>query len=107
MGGGWSLFWYALCCVLSSFSIILTSWRELVALLLLFFLCIGVVNVMWLLLTVPWVYWRVSKRFRTIVCTLSALLTASQLSLLYLVVSYFVIIVLGLSGKKLLQMFKA
>ena len=29
----WSLFWYALLCVLSSFAIILTGKRELVALL--------------------------------------------------------------------------
>ena len=33
----WSLFWYALLYVLSSFEIILTRKRELVALLLLFF----------------------------------------------------------------------
>ena len=49
----WSLFWYALFCVLSSFAIILTRKRELVALLLLSFGCLLTVNVLWLFLTVP------------------------------------------------------
>ena len=76
-------FWYALCCAPSSIAIILARKRELVDMLQLFFLCIGPVNVMWPLLTVPWVYWRVTYRFRTMVCTLSAVLTTSQLSLVY------------------------
>ena len=50
----WSLFWYALLHVLSSIAIILTRKRELVALLLLSFGCLVSVNVLWLLLTVPW-----------------------------------------------------
>ena len=41
----WSLFWYALLYVLSSFEIILTRKRELVALLLLSFGCLVTVNV--------------------------------------------------------------
>ena len=45
----WSLFWYALLYVLSSFAIILTRMRELVAVLLLS------LDVMLLFLTVPWV----------------------------------------------------
>ena len=49
----WSLFWYALIYVLSSFAIILTRKRELVALLLLSFGCLDTVNVLWLFLTVP------------------------------------------------------
>ena len=40
----WSLFWYALLYVLSSFAIILTRKRELVALLLLSFGCLVAVN---------------------------------------------------------------
>ena len=48
-----SLFWYALLYILSSFAIILTRKRELVALLLLSFGCLVVVNVLWLFLTVP------------------------------------------------------
>ena len=53
----WSLFRYALLCVLSSFAIILTRKieREMAALSLLSFLCVVIVNVMWLFLTVPWV----------------------------------------------------
>ena len=51
----WSLFWYALLYVLSSFAIILPRKRELVALLLLSFGCLVTVNVLWLFLTVPWV----------------------------------------------------
>ena len=48
--------WYSLLCVLSSFAIILTRNRELVALLLLSFrLCLVTVNVFLLFLTVPWV----------------------------------------------------
>ena len=50
-----SLFWYSLLCVLSSFAIILTRKRELVALLLFSFRCIVTVNILWLYLTVPWV----------------------------------------------------
>ena len=52
----WSLFWYALLYVLSSFAIILTRERELVALLLLsnVFLHYSV-NVQWLCLTALWV----------------------------------------------------
>ena len=50
----WSLFWYALLYVLSSFAIILTRKRELVALLLLSFGCLVAVYVLWLFLTVPW-----------------------------------------------------
>ena len=42
----WSLFWYALRCVLYSFAIILTRKSELVALLLLSFVCIVTVNVL-------------------------------------------------------------
>ena len=52
----WSLFSYALLYVPSSFTIILTRKKELVALLLLSFGCLVTVNnVMWLFLTVPWV----------------------------------------------------
>ena len=40
------LFWYALLCVLSSFAIILKRKRELVALLLLSFMCLVTVNVL-------------------------------------------------------------
>ena len=43
-------FWYALLCVLSSFAIILTTERELVALFLLSF---ATVNVLWDFLTMP------------------------------------------------------
>ena len=50
-----SLFWYALLNVLSSFTVILTRKRELVALLLLSFGCLVTVNVLWLFLAVPWV----------------------------------------------------
>ena len=48
----WSLIWYALLCVFSSFAFILTRKRELVALLLLYFVCLVTVNVMWLVLAV-------------------------------------------------------
>ena len=48
----WSLFWYALLCVLSSFVIIMTRKRELVALLLVSFRSIVTVNVLWLFLSV-------------------------------------------------------
>ena len=41
-----SLFWYASLCVLSSFAIILTRMKELVALLLLSFGCLVTVNVL-------------------------------------------------------------
>ena len=40
----WSLFWYELFYVLSSFAILLTRPRELVALLLLYFRCRVTVN---------------------------------------------------------------
>ena len=40
----WSLFWYALICVLSSFAIVLTRKKELVVLLLLSFRCLVTVN---------------------------------------------------------------
>ena len=49
----WSLFWYALVYVLSSFAIILTSRRVLVAFLLLSFGCPVTANVLQLFLTVP------------------------------------------------------
>ena len=48
-----SLFWYALRYVLSSFAIVLTRKRELVALLVLCFGCIVSVYVLWLFLMVP------------------------------------------------------
>ena len=48
----WSLFWYALLYVFSSFAIILTLKRKLVGLLLLSFGCVATANVMWLCLTV-------------------------------------------------------
>ena len=47
-------FWYALLYVHSSFAIILTRKKELVALLLLYFGCFVTVNVLWLFLTLPW-----------------------------------------------------
>ena len=50
-----SLFCYALLCVPSSFAIILKRKKKLVALLLLSYICIVTINVLWLLLTVPWV----------------------------------------------------
>ena len=46
--------WYALLCVLLVFAIILRK-REPVALLFMFFWCLVAVNVMWLVLMVPWV----------------------------------------------------
>ena len=49
----WSLFWYVILYVLSRFAVILTRKRELVALLLLSFVCLVTVNVLWLFLTVP------------------------------------------------------
>ena len=49
-----SLFWYALCYVLSSFAIILKRKRELVALLLFYECLVSTINVLWLFLTVPW-----------------------------------------------------
>ena len=49
------LFCYALLCVHSCFSIILKRKKKLVALLLLSYICIVTINVMWLLLPVPWV----------------------------------------------------
>ena len=50
-----SLFWYALLYVLSSFAIIMTWKRELVALLLLSFICLMTVIVLCLFLMVLWV----------------------------------------------------
>ena len=50
-----SLVWYALLIVRSSFAIILTSMRELVALLVLSFGCLVTVSVLWLFIMVPWV----------------------------------------------------
>ena len=47
--------WYVLLYVHSSFAIILTRKRELVALILLSFACLVTVNVLWLFLVVPWV----------------------------------------------------
>ena len=53
------LFCYAILCVLSSVAIILKRKRKLVALLvalqLLSYGCIVTINVLWLLLTLPWV----------------------------------------------------
>ena len=49
----WSLLWYTSLCVLSSFAIILTKKRELVALLLLSFVCLVTVTVLWFFLPVP------------------------------------------------------
>ena len=49
------LFCYAFVCVHYSFAIILKRNRKLVALLLLSYMCIVTINVLWLLLTVPWV----------------------------------------------------
>ena len=51
----WSLLWYAMLYVISSFAFTLTRKRELAALLLLYFGCLVTVNVLWLFLTVPWV----------------------------------------------------
>ena len=47
------LVYFAMC--LSSFEIILTRKRELVAMLLLSFGCLCTVNIMWLFLKVSWV----------------------------------------------------
>ena len=52
---GGSLFWYLVLCVLSSFAIILTRKRELIALVLLSFRCLVTVTVLCLFLMVPWV----------------------------------------------------
>ena len=49
----WSLFWYTLLYVLSSFAVILARKGELVALLLLFVGCLVTVNVLLLFLMVP------------------------------------------------------
>ena len=54
-GMRWSLFWYALLYVLSSFAIILTEKRELDVLRSLYFGCLVTVNVLWLFITVTWV----------------------------------------------------
>ena len=48
------LFCYALLCVNSRFAVILKRKTKLVALLLLSYRCIVIMNFMWLLLTVPW-----------------------------------------------------
>ena len=53
----WSLFWYVLLHVISSFAIILTRKRDLVALLLLYFGCVVTVNVLCLYLTHGAVGW--------------------------------------------------
>ena len=50
-----SLFCYAFACVHSSFAISLKRERKLVALLFLSYRCIVTINVLWLILTVPWV----------------------------------------------------
>ena len=47
--------WYAIPYVHSSFAIIFTRKRELIASLLLSFGCLVTVNVLWLFLAVPWV----------------------------------------------------
>ena len=47
--------WYAIPYVHSSFAIIFTRKRELIALLLLSLECLVTVNVLWLFLAVPWV----------------------------------------------------
>ena len=49
------LFCYALRCVHSSFAIILTRKRKLVALLLLSYIYSVTINVLWLFFTVSWV----------------------------------------------------
>ena len=51
----WSLFWYELLCVLSSFAIFLSRKRELVALLLMSFARLIALNSLRLFLAVPWV----------------------------------------------------
>ena len=51
----WSLFWYSLLCVLSSFVVILMRKRELTALLLLSIGFFVTVNVLRLFLAVQWV----------------------------------------------------
>ena len=50
-----SLFCYALLFVHSSFAIVLKRKRKLVALLLLSYRCIVIINVLWHFLKVPWV----------------------------------------------------
>ena len=50
-----SLFRFALPCLHSSFEIIVKRKRKLVALQLLSYRCIVIINVLWLFLTVPWV----------------------------------------------------
>ena len=50
-----SLFCYALLCIHSSFAVVLKRKRKSVALLLLSYGCLVAVNVLWLLITVPWV----------------------------------------------------
>ena len=49
-----SLFYCALLCVHSSFAIIMTRRRKLVALLLLSYRCFVTINALWLFLAVPW-----------------------------------------------------
>ena len=50
-----TFFWFAGICVLPSFAIIFRRKRELVALLLLSFVCLVTLKVMWLFLMVSWV----------------------------------------------------
>ena len=54
-----SLFCFALLCVHSSFAIILKRKRELVALLLISYICIVTVDVLWLFVAVPWIVYSV------------------------------------------------
>ena len=51
----WSLFYYAVLCDLSSFTITLMGKKDLLALLRLTFKCRVAVSVLWLFLAVPWV----------------------------------------------------
>ena len=50
-----TFFWFAGFCVVPSFAIIFRRKRELVALLLLSFICLVTLKVMWLFLMVSWV----------------------------------------------------
>ena len=58
------LFCYALLCVHSSFAINLKRKRNLVASLLLSYICIVTINVLWQFLTVPWV----GLQYEIVVC---------------------------------------
>ena len=51
----WSLFWFALLYVLSSFAIMLSKRRERVALFLESLGCLVSVTILWLSLAMPWV----------------------------------------------------